>query len=418
MAILLTITPEMRKSVMEGQPLFQQKKGSLTVNPNGKNIIKLFQTADASTIIHETGHQFLENLREWSTHPEAPESLKKDFQTIKDWLGIKDTIEVSQHEKFARGWERYLKTGEAPSSALGDIFQQFKEWLTQIYHAVAGMQVPLKADVKEVFDRLLATDNEIANKDNVVSDMAKDKQALYRNGFAAGVPQDEFNKGNEAIYGDNKPEEVDVSEHLSQLEQSVEQSPDFKEITDPEHDTILGELNQLMQQPQITYDQKFELKKLKRDVLLNLQKRQTVFKDIDNLGGIGEANHYLRDMLRKIESSQLQSAKRSIGALQNQIRKLGLSKTVRDGTLDREIIAGFYKLSGQKPTIEPSEAAMKLAEIMRAPPDYYRVRLNNNGSNIGKAEDYIAHTEHDRHKMRNFYWYFKSPQKAFNMWAS
>jgi hypothetical protein len=222
----------------------------------------------------------------------------------------------------------------------------------------------------------------------------------------------------EAIYGDNKPEEVDVSEHLNQLEQSVEQSPDFKDITDPEHDTILGELNQLMQQPQITYDQKFELKKLKRDVLLNLQKRQTVFKDIDNLGGIGEANHYLRDMLRKIESSQLQSAKRSIGAVQNQIRELGLSRTVRDGSLDREVVAGFYKLSGQKPTIEPSEAAMRLAEIMRAPADYYRVRLNNNGSNIGKAEDYIAHTEHDRHKMRNFYWYFKSPQKAFNMWAN
>ncbi len=130
------------------------RRGSLNL---ARNEIRLFQNADASTFIHETGHQWLEEIRRDAAHELAPEDLKADLETVKAWLGTEgDTFTRAQHEKFARGFERYLMEGQAPTSRLAAVFEKFKNWLTQIYQSVARLRAPITDDIRGVYDRLLS----------------------------------------------------------------------------------------------------------------------------------------------------------------------------------------------------------------------------------------------------------------------
>jgi len=139
--------------------LFQPaKKGSITLAEGRRPIIKMFAEADASTLIHEVGHQWLEELRRDAAHPAASDQIIADARTAERWIGAeKDApLKTAQHEKFARGFEQYMREGVAPSSALARVFAQFKSWLTSIYQTIKGLGAPISDDIRGVFDRLLA----------------------------------------------------------------------------------------------------------------------------------------------------------------------------------------------------------------------------------------------------------------------
>lgn len=138
--------------------LAQSKRGSITLNA-ARNTIKLFKDADASTFIHETGHQWLEELMRDATDENAPEELKADAKTVRDYIGAEEgkAIPTRGHEKFARGFERYMMEGVAPSKELAGVFAKFKDWLTKIYQTVAKLRSPISDDIRSVFDRLLSS---------------------------------------------------------------------------------------------------------------------------------------------------------------------------------------------------------------------------------------------------------------------
>lgn len=139
-----------------------QPRGRIQIQGQRFNI-DLLKNADKSTFIHETGHYFLEVTKNIAERENAPERVKKDYATIREWVGAKEgeTLTVDQHEKFARGFEKYLAEGKAPSAALERAFSTFKRWLTKIYRDLRGLNVELTDDVRAVFDRMLATDAEI-----------------------------------------------------------------------------------------------------------------------------------------------------------------------------------------------------------------------------------------------------------------
>lgn len=139
----------------------QAKRGAITFVEGRKPLIKLFKDADASTFVHETGHQWLEELMRDSVHSSATDVLKDDAQTVRDWLGIKDIgepIKTAQHEKFARTFEQYMREGVAPSAKLARVFAQFKTWLTSIYQTIKGLGSPINEDIRSVFDRMIETE--------------------------------------------------------------------------------------------------------------------------------------------------------------------------------------------------------------------------------------------------------------------
>lgn len=155
----------------------QSERGRINMS-TGKAIITLFRDADLSTFVHETGHLWLDEMsRDYldamaygrGDDPsmggalEVGASIKSDFETIMKWMGVETPgeIAVEHHEKFARAFEAYLLEGKAPSTALGRAFKAFKTWLTRIYRDVAMLQTPINDELRGVFDRMLATDEEI-----------------------------------------------------------------------------------------------------------------------------------------------------------------------------------------------------------------------------------------------------------------
>lgn len=189
------ITKEMKDSVLNGgQPLFQnQKRGSLTIK-EGRNVIRLFKDADASTFIHEVGHQWLEELQSDAEHPDAPDDIKRDTQVVRDWLGAEEgsPLSVAQHEKFARGFERYMREGNAPSAGLRGVFERFKTWLTQIYRTATQLRAPISDDIRQVFDRLLSSSEEGSESGRVATaseetSSGRQGQASSRSGTSSGT---------------------------------------------------------------------------------------------------------------------------------------------------------------------------------------------------------------------------------------
>ena len=154
-----------------------------TVLRDGQATIRLMGKADASTFIHETGHAWLEELMSDAGHELAPDDLKADAASVRNWLGVgeDETIPTRAHEKFARGFERYMMEGRAPSGNLARVFDQFKQWLTQIYQTVGRLRAPISDDIRHVYDRLLAMPGRepvIAEDMRIPEDFAAEHEAL------------------------------------------------------------------------------------------------------------------------------------------------------------------------------------------------------------------------------------------------
>ncbi|WP_198147422.1 LPD3 domain-containing protein [Sphingobium chungbukense] len=132
-------------------------------------IIELFQSRDQSTFLHETGHLWLEELREDAADPNAPQQVRDDWQLVQDWFAsnghpLEDgAVPVEAHELWARGVERYIMEGKAPSPGLRRMFQTFKAWLISLYNSVSRLRSPITDDIRGVMDRLIATDEELAD---------------------------------------------------------------------------------------------------------------------------------------------------------------------------------------------------------------------------------------------------------------
>ena len=142
----------------------QSVNGMTEIMSDGERIISIFKTADRSTFLHEMGHVFFDDIQKLASMENAPEQLVTDWNKLKEWSGWVDGENVDNtkaHEKFARGWESYLRSGEAPTSALQRVFRQFSKWLTYIYRSVQRLGGEVPSDIKDVMARMIATQEDI-----------------------------------------------------------------------------------------------------------------------------------------------------------------------------------------------------------------------------------------------------------------
>ena len=142
----------------------QSINGMTEIMKDGERIISIFKTADRSTFLHEMGHVFFDDIQKLASMENAPEQLVTDWNKLKEWSGWVDGENVDNtkaHEKFARGWESYLRSGEAPTSALQRVFRQFSKWLTYIYRSVQRLGGEVPTDIKDVMARMIATQEDI-----------------------------------------------------------------------------------------------------------------------------------------------------------------------------------------------------------------------------------------------------------------
>lgn len=179
--------------------MFQKEtrvKGSFQFG-NEKFNINLFKNADLSTFLHESGHFYLEMMGDLiDSGLSNDDQIKSDYESILKWLGVesRNQIKTEHHEKFARGFETYLMEGKAPSSALREAFAKFRAWLTSIYRSIRNLNAPISKEIRGVFDRLIATDEEIA----VAQEEANITQ-IFTSAEQAGMTDEEFKLYEETV---------------------------------------------------------------------------------------------------------------------------------------------------------------------------------------------------------------------------
>nr|DAG19564.1 MAG TPA: crystallin beta/gamma motif-containing protein [Caudoviricetes sp.] len=192
----------------------QEHKGSYAgAYDADQNILHVFEAANQSTVVHESAHWWLSMLNNIAADPELKELAKedkvleatlqkaqKDRDAIRAWASYypdvmkeykgtliekefkeyeaaikknpenKELQERFIQERFARGFERYLLTGKAPTKELQGTFRRFKKWLINLYKTTKeiiknpenylGLKDP-SDEVKEIFDHMVASEEEI-----------------------------------------------------------------------------------------------------------------------------------------------------------------------------------------------------------------------------------------------------------------
>jgi hypothetical protein len=147
-------------------PIVGAKLRERTATPVGKSKPELFSPADPADFLQITTHMWLDHLMNDAKSLTARESLKKDADTVLKWLGVKGPEDVGskQHGQWTRGFEQYLSEGKAPSAALMRSFNFFRAQLLRIDKKEPYDEgEPITADMRAVYDRMLADDEEIAD---------------------------------------------------------------------------------------------------------------------------------------------------------------------------------------------------------------------------------------------------------------
>lgn len=154
-------------------------RGSIifSIGQDGSTIV-LSKNADFSTFVHELGHHFLEMNMQLALSPDAPAQVRADMETVMKWaspettdLGewdfFTDAEKTEVHEKFAETFEQYVFTGKAPSAALKQVFNRFRQFMIAVYRNIEKFmgindRAELNADITGVMDRMLASSSAIA----------------------------------------------------------------------------------------------------------------------------------------------------------------------------------------------------------------------------------------------------------------
>lgn len=142
----------------------QSINGMTEIMKDGERIISIFKTADRSTFLHEMGHVFFDDIQKLASMENAPEQLVTDWNKLKEWSEWDDTQgadNTKAHEKFARGWEAYLREGNAPTKGLQRVFRMFSKWLTRIYRAVTRLGGLPPKEIQDIMARMIATQEDI-----------------------------------------------------------------------------------------------------------------------------------------------------------------------------------------------------------------------------------------------------------------
>lgn len=219
-----------------------------------------------------------------------------DNKTTGD-TGKDKAIRRAVHEQFARGFETYLMEGKAPSTELRNAFRTFARWLTQIYKSIRGqLNVNIDDEMRQVFDRMLATEEQIeaANARSKYSPMFKDATS-------AEMSEEEFKAYNDKV---EKTKDVETETLRDKLIKEITRTAtnqwkeEKQDIIDEQLDLLKNErvyrAIEALKAPKTTdAEAEAKIKKISKDIeglekqIVKLQKtNDTVGKFIAKNGGL------------------------------------------------------------------------------------------------------------------------------------
>lgn len=430
--------------------LFYQPRprGAITLpdNVNQDYIISLFEGRDLSTALHEMGHFFLEVQRAVAEHPEASRATKEDWQKTLKWLGVEksEDIGVDQHEKFARGMEVYLFEGNAPSHELRDMFRRFKGWMLRIYKEAKHLYAPVSDEMRHVFERMLATDQQIdAVKNdkvfradpNVSFLLNREQREAYeqQRGKAVEAAKEkllvkllkEKERENKAWWKEEREKiEADVT-------REVQKQPDFRAYNYIKSGKVYDDKGDLAESLDSGY--KLDRKALKEmygeEIFKNLPKG-LVSKEggvhplfLADLFGYSGVDHMVRRL------ANVPDFKKTIQRVTDRRMADQFGDMLNDGTIEREALSLLHNDEGAEVISQELQAVAKAAaenvpskeafkrraqEIISGkviekikPSNYYYAEISNSrkaGEALAK-KDYKKYAEHKGKQLLNHYLY-------------
>jgi hypothetical protein len=204
------------KSLAQGEQLEQTQRGTFTPRED-RNVIRLFESANLSTLAHEGSHWYLDTLWRMSKTENPHPFVLEQLAAVLEWHGKSPNWDamfnpdgsftkegVDLQEAFAETFEVYLREGNAPTTALRSVFASFKQWLLNLYKSIEGVwfQRDLKTgkytsranldrakiddEIRNVFKRMLASDEAI---NAVHTGLARDGEAMAKAIIAKQDPE-------------------------------------------------------------------------------------------------------------------------------------------------------------------------------------------------------------------------------------
>ena len=381
----------------------QSVNGMTEIMSDGERIISIFKTADRSTFLHEMGHVFFDDIQKLASMDNAPKQLLDDWNTLKEWSGWVDGDNVDNtkaHEKFARGWESYLRSGEAPTKGLQRVFRQFSKWLTRIYRSVQRLGGEVPSDIKDIMARMIATQDDIENyahekaleqfeNTKLYQQLSESEQARVQ-GYIADIKE----KAKERVMRkymkelDNRPikewEEVKDDVQVAIEKRLIEEYPIYKE-----HQRYLAIGDAALVNTQ--YGNIENLKKAEIEetgatfedaIKQEMEHARSEFVEVNN---IGKSNEQIAEEMLLSNQGQM--------ALTEEEAKLIKQYTNKDLANNWQLLDKLQRLDPNRENLDaelaPIEKAITKAEQIKQDNAKVAKELNSTSKELDKAEDKI-----------------------------
>ena len=381
----------------------QSVNGMTEIMSDGERIISIFKTADRSTFLHEMGHVFFDDIQKLASMDNAPKQLLDDWNALKEWSGWVDGDNVDNtkaHEKFARGWESYLRSGEAPTKGLQRVFRQFSKWLTRIYRSVQRLGGEVPSDIKDIMARMIATQDDIENyaheqaleqfeNTKLYQQLSESEQARVQ-GYIADIKE----KAKERVMRkymkelDNRPikewEEVKDDVQVAIEKRLIEEYPIYKE-----HQRYMAIGDAALVNTQ--YGNIENLKKAEIEetgatfedaIKQEMEHARSEFVEVNN---IGKSNEQIAEEMLLSNQGQM--------ALTEEEAKLIKQYTNKDLANNWQLLDKLQRLDPNRENLDaelaPIEKAITKAEQIKQDNAKVAKELNSTSKELDKAEDKI-----------------------------
>lgn len=381
----------------------QSVNGMTEIMSDGERIISIFKTADRSTFLHEMGHVFFDDIQKLASMDNAPKQLLDDWNTLKEWSGWVDGDNVDNtkaHEKFARGWESYLRSGEAPTKGLQRVFRQFSKWLTRIYRSVQRLGGEVPSDIKDIMARMIATQDDIENyaheqaleqfeNTKLYQQLSESEQARVQ-GYIADIKE----KAKERVMRkymkelDNRPikewEEVKDDVQVAIEKRLIEEYPIYKEhqrylaigdaaLVNTQYGNIENLKKAEIEETGATFEDAIEQE---------MEHARSEFVEVNN---IGKSNEQIAEEMLLSNQGQM--------ALTEEEAKLIKQYTNKDLANNWQLLDKLQRLDPNRENLDaelaPIEKAITKAEQIKQDNAKVAKELNSTSKELDKAEDKI-----------------------------
>jgi antitoxin component YwqK of YwqJK toxin-antitoxin module len=133
-----------RYATVNGNPLYQGNRGAAFITQDATDLIFALTDPNLSTPLHEIAHVY----EKYMTNAEKKTVLDMTGET--EWS-------TNTSEYFARGFERYLYSGNAPTAKMLPIFDKLRTWLKDIYTQLTGSEidVQLNQPMRDLYSAML-----------------------------------------------------------------------------------------------------------------------------------------------------------------------------------------------------------------------------------------------------------------------